>query len=252
MTSILTAALLFLLAAAHSVLGERDILGPLFEAEWRTNGEPRWAVERLVRLTWHAASVAWVGLGALALGASAWGVVAATSFATGALLFFMIRGHFGWVLFWIAGAASMHAAGALTPALLMGVAIATAALGSALALLHVAWAVRGAPSGVLPEREDGRPMFTPGPLACLAVAALLVVFSVLVVWPIVGAGFERPAKWLVLAGCSVLTLRALGDGRSVGFSKSERRSAFARRDDAYYTPLVVWLAAGAGAAAMLA
>ena len=82
--------------------------------------------------------------------------------------------------------------------------------------------------------------------------ALLATFAVLLAWPIFGAGFEPTVRWLTLAGCGVLALRALGDGRVVGFSKRERGTLFARRDDAYYTPLVVLLAAGAYAATWLA
>ncbi|MEM1349673.1 MAG: DUF3995 domain-containing protein [Myxococcota bacterium] len=252
MTSTLAAALLFFLAAAHSVLGERHILSPLFAADWKAERMPRFVIERLLRMVWHGASVAWVGLGALALGAPAALVVSATSFATGALLFVMLRGHFAWVLFFLAAAASLHAAGVLGTPALSALALAASALAMFLAIAHVVWAFRGAPAGVLPQLDSGRLAISPGPIACLVVAALLATFAVLLAWPIFGAGFEPTVRWLTLAGCGVLALRALGDGRFVGFSKRERGTLFARRDDAYYTPLVVLLAAGAYAATWLA
>ncbi len=46
-------------------------------------------------------------------------------------------------------------------------------------------------------------------------------------------------------------VRAVGDGRQVGFTKSNRATAFARADDALYSPLVVALAFASAAALRL-
>ena len=46
-------------------------------------------------------------------------------------------------------------------------------------------------------------------------------------------------------------IRAGGDGRYVGFTKSLRSTRFAERDDAIYTPLVTLFVTGAWVAASL-
>lgn len=63
---ILAAVLAVLTAVAHSVLGERYILIPLFRREDlpRLLGS-EWLTKRALRFTWHLASVAWWGFAAL-------------------------------------------------------------------------------------------------------------------------------------------------------------------------------------------
>ena len=48
-----------------------------------------------------------------------------------------------------------------------------------------------------------------------------------------------------------LTLRLIGDGRFVGFSKRVRDTAFGRADDALFTPAVVLLWLGTASALAL-
>ncbi|HWM87976.1 MAG TPA: DUF3995 domain-containing protein [Kofleriaceae bacterium] len=126
---------------------------------------------------------------------------------------------------------------------------------SGLALLHLYWAVRGASGtgGVIPE-VGGEPVFAPGPLACIAVAALLAAAAALVslragLWSIawVPDWALAVSVWVVAA---VFALRAVGDRKLVGFTKRVRGTRFARMDYALYSPLCVLLAAGCAVVAL--
>ncbi len=46
----------------------------------------------------------------------------------------------------------------------------------------------------------------------------------------------------------VLSLRAIGDTKVAGFTKTVRDTAFSRADDQYFTPLITFIALGATAA----
>ena len=104
------AALLVLIGAAHSILGERYILIRLF----RRDNLPKlfggdWFTKQTLRFAWHITTVAWLGFAAL-LGVAAAGValdtqrvldvVAATFLATGLIALVASRGrHFSWPVF---------------------------------------------------------------------------------------------------------------------------------------------------------
>jgi hypothetical protein len=123
------------------------------------------------------------------------------------------------------------------------VAIALVAILGALAVLHFAWATGRGPSlvGVVPT-ESGRPLFRPGPLACIAVGSALLVAALLCA---VRASWLLPGLpgWLSQTGVAgvalAFALRAIGDFRRVGFSKRFRDGEFARRDTWLYSPLCV-------------
>jgi len=128
------------------------------------------------------------------------------------------------------------------------VALVLAAVFTALAAVHVYWALAGGPGGAtVPTLADGTPLFRPSAGATLAVAGALLAAAVVVL----GRGgvaalplspsLYRVGAWGLGA---VLGLRAVGDFRYVGMFKRERRSAFARRDTALYSPLCAALAAG--------
>lgn len=128
------------------------------------------------------------------------------------------------------------------------VALVLAAVFTALAAVHVYWALAGAPGGAsVPTLADGTPLFRPSAGGTLAVAgALLAAAAVVLGRGGVAAlplppGLYRVGAWVLGA---VLGLRAVGDFRYVGMFKRERRSAFARRDTVLYTPLCALLAAG--------
>ncbi|MBY0279239.1 DUF3995 domain-containing protein [Candidatus Binatia bacterium] len=134
-------------------------------------------------------------------------------------------------------------------------AIALATVFAVLALLHVHWAAGGRSGwrAVIPE-VGGRPAFVPGTGVTLVVAALLAACSGLVV---VAAGLVAtpvPGRWIeraLLALALVLTVRAIGDFRLVGFTKRVRGTRFARLDDRFFSPLCLLLAAGVAAVALL-
>ena len=129
-------------------------------------------------------------------------------------------------------------------------ATALAVIFCALSLLHIGWALglRGGNVQVLPER-DGAPLFQPGPLPTLVVAAVLFL-AALIVTQRAGLGRELLPAALVGPGCwgvsIVLVLRAVGEFRYVGFFKRVRDTAFARMDTRYYSPLALLLGVAAG------
>jgi hypothetical protein len=106
-------ALLAGLALAHSYLGERLILGPLF----RPSERPRHfrsdrVVQRTLRSTWHLTSIAWLGLasvlGVLAVqgnpGSAVVLSVAATFVTTALVIALASRGrHPAWAIFLLVG-----------------------------------------------------------------------------------------------------------------------------------------------------
>lgn len=130
----------------------------------------------------------------------------------------------------------------LTLATFAAIAVAAGAAG-----WHFYWAVGGSTGAqvVIPQRE-GVPAFEPGAWLTAAVDVCLLGFAALAGW--VWSG-DAPtwARWLLAAALVVFVLRAIGDGRQVGFSKSDHDSPFARWDDRLFTPLVTLLAFGTGA-----
>jgi Protein of unknown function (DUF3995) len=244
------AACLVLLGVTHSYLGETDILRPLFRAEWTTM-MPRWALERILRFAWHLTSIAWLAMAAILLGVGAVLAIGLMSMVSAALIFVALRGHFAWPLFLLAGLVAFYADGRLdTPALAAG-ALATTTTLFAASALHVWWAMGGSwmLDKALPSTSDGR-WPRPGRWETLAVAIALVAFGALVALAALGEG-PGVVRWLVAAGVVVLTLRAVGDTKVAGFTKTVRDTDFAKADDKYFTPLVVFLALGASGALLL-
>ena len=246
-SAVVAATCFGVLALAHSVLGEKEILTPLFSASWETP-TPRWAVQRILRFAWHLTSIAWIGLGAAALGAPVALCIAGVGLSSGALVFFTLRGHLAWPLFTLAGLAGLALHGWLLPPLL-GVGVGAAVLTLlAVAGLHLYWVAGGrwGLEAAIPRNDKGAPMFTPPAWATLGVALALLAFGALILWAYLGA--PAPVSWLVGAGAGVMVLRAVGDGKQVGLSKTQRASLFAKWDDRLFTPLALLMAGGAGAA----
>lgn len=248
----LAAVLLVLLAIAHSVLGETSILRPLLRQEWRV-AEPRWAVERILRFAWHLTSLAWLALAAVLLGVDVLPVVAGFSMASAMMIFTMLRGHLAWPLFLLAGLACLHADQRLTESVLVaGAAVASLTLVLA-AAVHVYWALGGTwmLDVAVPPATSGGPAFQPGPVVTLLVAGALLVFSGLVMAAALGTG-PTIVRTLVWLGVAVFTIRAIGDTKTAGFSKSDHSSAFAQADDRWFTPIIVLVALGATASVLAA
>ena len=248
---LIVAALFVVLAVAHSVLGERDIVQPLLAQSWEI-ALPRWAADRILRFAWHLTSVAWLGLAAIVVGVQPLvvvGLVAAVSAATIAL---QLPGHFAWPLFLVAAFSAGVQSGALGSAALralgwLGVAALTLA-----AAVHVFWAAGGRRGlgAVLPTTGAGARLFTPTPALTVLVAGALLVQAGAAGVLLSATTPPAAVVWIAGAGTAVLAARAVGDGRYAGFTKSERSTAFARSDDRLFTPLVVLLALS-GLAALL-
>lgn len=122
-----------------------------------------------------------------------------------------------------------------------------------LAVLHLYWAVGGQLylQGAVPTVGD-RPIFEPGPLFAIAIAAVLVTAAMVCAQRggLLSLGlptwFSRLGIWVLAL---VFAVRAIGEFRYVGLFKRVRGTLFARRDSLVYTPfcvvvsaLAVWLA----------
>jgi hypothetical protein len=129
---------------------------------------------------------------------------------------------------------------------LPGIAWLTASVFAGLSALHVYWAAGGRRGAgvVVPERLDGRPTFQPGPIGTLVVAALLLFSAMLVLErAAVGPGVipARLTLWATWGLAAVLTLRAIGDFKHVGFFKRRRGTRFAALDTRVFSPLALAL-----------
>ncbi len=133
-------------------------------------------------------------------------------------------------------------------------ALALCVIFAALAGLHVFWAFSRTTigGGVIPT-ENGEPVFRPGRVATLAVAALLAAAAGVTIWR--GAWPDAGASWVPRVGIMVIAMafavRAVGDFRLVGFFKRVRGTPFARNDTLLFSPLCTaisalawWLALG--------
>ncbi len=244
-----SAGVLGFIGLVHSFLGERVVVQPLIASKGWSLRLGRRPSEVLLRGAWHLTTLAWFGLAAVMCGASPAVAMAVVCLVSGVAGIVWLRGHLAWPLFLLAGAAALVHEGRVPEWAFVaatGVAIAIALLA---AMLHGYWAAGGrwGAAAAIPERADGTPLFLPGPVACLAVVGALLVFAGLLGWSLLGT-LAWWARTATIVAAVVLAVRAIGDGRQVGFSKQERGSAFARLDDRLYTPLMVALLFGTLAA----
>ena len=245
-------AILTFIAALHSVLGEQALLRPLFAKDWELP-VPRFAAERIFRFAWHLTSVAWVWIAVAVAGVPLLHAAAMVCMISGAVIFVALRGHLAWPLFLAAGGCIWASMGAVPSVVLHGLALVGATLAAFIAGLHAYWGLGGrwGFAAAVPQRADGAPAFEPGPVACFAVAGACTSLAVLLAWPSFAdpPALVRAGLWVALA---VFVVRAVGDGRQVGFSKANHSTDFARADDAVYSPLVVALAFACAAALLAA
>lgn len=258
---LVAAASLLILAVAHSVLGERAILQPLFGGD---AGQPRagdemplWARNRILQFAWHLTSMAWIAMAAIALGADAFVAIGVLCLASSIVIFVALRGHLAWPIFLVGGVAAFAAADAVDPTVAQAAGwTAVAALLGASAL-HLYWVAGGEwlTDCVVPANGDGKVIFPPR-WATLAVAVALAAFSVLLIVVLVEPASLTSqiglVRVLVGLGAAVFAARAVGDGRYAGFSKKVRTTDFGRADDAYFTPVVTFIAIGAAVGLVLA
>lgn len=172
---------------------------------------------------------------------------------SGVILFAVKRSHLAWPVLLACGLAALHGGGWLPSQVLVTLALLAAALAFGVAALHVHWSFAGTRKGTaaVPSLPNGQPLFSPGPLACIAVAVALSTLTAALLWAVFVPTVAWPLRTVLTLALIVLTLRAVGDGRFVGFSKRVRDTAFGRADDALYTPLVVLLCLGAASALAL-
>ena len=131
----------------------------------------------------------------------------------------------------------------------------TAIVFVALALLHFYWAFGGSwGSGVSVPERNGRPVFTPGPVAAIAVGVLLLAAAVVILSRLGLDDGRLPrivpgvGPWVLVV---VFLLRAIGDFRLVGFFKVQGTgTAFAHWDTLLFSPLSLALALGCLAVAL--
>lgn len=115
-----------------------------------------------------------------------------------------------------------------------------------LSVLHVYWAIGGkwGTKAVIPADGNGRPVFKPSGVGTVLVAILLFLFAVL---DLAYIDTSLPAlKYLpqgVLMVGILFLVRSIGDFRYIGFFKRHRRSAFARMDYIFYSPLCLVISA---------
>jgi|CXWL01.1.fsa_nt_gi hypothetical protein len=122
-----------------------------------------------------------------------------------------------------------------------------------LALLHLYWMVRGVGAGAaVPSHPDGTPLFQPGRVASLLVAAALLLAATIVLGRAHLLRIDLPA-WLLRLGiwgvAVAFAARAVGDFHYVGLFRRVRGTPFARWDSLLFTPLCLAIA---GAATIIA
>lgn len=251
-SSIIIASCLLVLAIAHSLLGERVILGPLFQSAWEKPA-PRWAMQRILRFAWHLTSIAWLGMAAAVLGLELNLAIAVMALLSAAIVFFALRGHLAWPLFFLAGVAALHADGHLSQSLLASAVVVTLVCILGIAVLHMYWVVGGrwGLRQAIPSDKNGEPAFRPPAMLTALVAIALFAFAGLVAWTWLASETPTWPRVLLSLAIAVLVVRAIGDGKQVGFSKTQRSSSFAQWDDRLFTPLAVLMAFGSVAALLV-
>lgn len=133
-------------------------------------------------------------------------------------------------------------------ALSITIAVALIAVFACLSLVHVYWLLGGRVGllAAIPEL-DGKPVFQPSAVATLVVAIGLALCAVVIAGT---AGVltlplsQTVLSWMTRGLATVLSLRAIGDFRLVGFFKHIHHTCFARLDTAVYSPLCLVLALG--------
>lgn len=114
-------------------------------------------------------------------------------------------------------------------------------------MLHVFWAFGGSwgVNTALPTKDDSElPVLRPRMLGSLFIGLLCFFASVLLIvqLDLLAAIKSSPlSKWLCITGGIVFLLRAIGEGKYVGFFKKIKHTRFAKQDTAFFSPLCVWI-----------
>lgn len=115
-------------------------------------------------------------------------------------------------------------------------------------MLHVFWAFGGSwgVNSVLPTNDDDSklPVLQPRRIGTVFIGLLCFFASVLLLVQIDLFSVIKSSpfsKWLCIAGGIIFLLRAIGEGKYVGFFKKIKHTRFAKQDTAFYSPLCVWI-----------
>ena len=123
----------------------------------------------------------------------------------------------------------------------LGILAATAIL--AISLVHFYWALGGRKWAniVFPQfAGTDKPIFTAGNWATVAVAFIFLGFSSVIFLTTFGAVLRIANHWIDISVwliAALFLLRAIGDFKYVGFTKSVRSTNFAAYDSKVFTPL---------------
>lgn len=127
----------------------------------------------------------------------------------------------------------------------LGILPTTAIL--AISLIHFYWALGGRKwaDRVFPQVEGtDKPVFTAGNGATILVAFIFLAFSGVIFLKTFGAFFRIDNLWMdrsIWGIAALFLLRAIGDFKYVGFTKSIRSTNFAAYDTKFFTPLSLFI-----------
>lgn len=115
------------------------------------------------------------------------------------------------------------------------------------AAIHFYWAFGGkwGANAVLPQKNSEKRVFTPSPIATVAVAIPFLIISLIFAQAAGWFDFEIVGQYLsslLLILVAVFTIRAVGDFKYVGFFKKIKNTDFATNDTKYFTPLCAFIA----------
>jgi hypothetical protein len=114
-------------------------------------------------------------------------------------------------------------------------------------IIHGFWAFGGkwGVSTALPTKDESDfPVLRPRMLGTLFIGLLCFFASVLLLVQIdliTVIKSSHLSKGLCIVGGIVFLLRAIGEGKYVGFFKKIKHTRFAKQDTAFYSPLCVWI-----------
>ncbi len=117
---------------------------------------------------------------------------------------------------------------------------------TSLAALHAYWACGGtwAASVALPKHPDGKVVFLPGKIACLAVTLGLSAFAYVClahVQLLPPCFLMGRTKLVLLVLSGLFALRMIGDFKFAGLFRRVHPTDFSRMDRLFYTPLCLVL-----------
>jgi len=110
--------------------------------------------------------------------------------------------------------------------------------------LHFYWALFGIRdvSAVVPTAPNGGKVISPGKVGSAMVGIILLFFALVFINKVVLVIHGYGLSYVATAIGILFLLRAIGDFKYVGFTKSIKNSRFSKLDTQYYSPLCLVLA----------